>query len=57
MPYVLIKKGTGYVVRNLETGQEFSKKPLPKMRAEAQLRVLQLLESGMLRFKKDRSRK
>ena len=48
MPYELIKKGTGYVVKNKETGKEHSKKPLPKQRAEAQMRLLYGIESGMI---------
>ena len=48
MPYELKKKGTGYVVKNTETGKEHSKKGLPKARAEAQMRLLYGLESGMI---------
>lgn len=47
MPYELRKKGTGYVVKNLATGQEHSKKPIPKARATAQMRLLYGLEHGM----------
>jgi hypothetical protein len=43
MPVALEKAGAGYKVKNLETGKEYSKKPLPKKRAEAQLRVLQTI--------------
>lgn len=48
MPYELRKKGTGYVVVNKETGKEHSKKPIPKSRAEAQMRLLYGIESGMI---------
>ena len=41
MPVALEKAGAGYKVKNLETCKKYSKKPLPKKRAEAQLRVLQ----------------
>ena len=46
MPYDIRKKGTGYVVVNLVTGQEHSKKPIPKARAEAQLRLLRAIQFG-----------
>ena len=48
MPYELVKRGTGYVVKNTETGKEHSKKPIPKARAEAQMRLLYGIESGMI---------
>lgn len=48
MPYALVKKGTGYVVKNTETGKEHSKKPIPKARAEAQMRLLYGIEHGMV---------
>lgn len=41
MPFALEKTGRGYKVKNLESGKEYSKKSMPKKRAEAQLRVLQ----------------
>jgi hypothetical protein len=44
--YELIKKGTGYVVRNMETGKEHSKKGIPKARAEAQMRLLMAIDHG-----------
>lgn len=47
MPYELLKRGTGYVVKNKETGKEHSKKPIPKARAEAQMRLLQAIDHGM----------
>lgn len=46
MPYDLIKRGTGYIVKNIATGKEHSKKPIPKARAEAQMRLLQGIEHG-----------
>lgn len=48
MPYDLVKSGTGYKVKNLETGQFHSKKPIPKARAEAQMRLLYGIEHGMV---------
>lgn len=53
MPLELKKKGTGYVVRNKESGKEYSKKGIPKARAEAQMRLLNAIEHGM----KPRSKK
>lgn len=40
MPYEVVKSGDGYKVRNKETGKTYSNKPLPKARAEAQMRAL-----------------
>lgn len=48
MPYEVRKKGSGYVVVNTATGKEHSKKPIPKQRAEAQMRILYGIESGMI---------
>lgn len=48
MPYELRKEGTGYKVINKETGKEHSKKPIPKKRAEAQMKLLYGIESGMI---------
>lgn len=48
MPYEIAKKGTGYVVKNTETGKEHSKKPIPKERAIAQMRLLYGIEAGMM---------
>ena len=54
MPYQIVRKGTGYVVENKETGRQYSKKPQPKSRAESQMRLLQGIEHGMIpRKKKD----
>ena len=46
MPYKLKAEGMGYKVVNTATGREHSKKPIPKSRAEAQLRLLQAIEKG-----------
>lgn len=54
MPYDLRKKGTGYIVVNTATGKEHSKKPLPKARAEAQMRLLYGIEHGMVPRNKDK---
>jgi hypothetical protein len=43
MPYVLMKSGAGYKVMNKETGKHYSKKPIPKSNAEAQMRLLELI--------------
>ena len=48
MPYDIRKKGTGYVVVNTATGKEHSKKPIPKSRAESQMRLLYGIEHGMI---------
>lgn len=48
MPYELMKRGSGYVVKNLATGKEHSKKPISKKRAEAQMRLLYGIEKGMI---------
>jgi len=48
MPYEVKKKGSGYVVKNTETGKEHSKKGIPKKRAEAQMRLLYGIEQGMI---------
>lgn len=48
MPYELVKKTGGYVVKNKETGREHSKKPIPKARAEAQIRLLRGIEHGLV---------
>lgn len=45
MPYRLERKGMGYVVKNVESGKVFSRRPIPKKRAEAQLRLLEMIES------------
>ena len=47
MPYELKKKGAGYVVRNKKTGKEYSNKPISKKNAEAQMRLLHLVEGKM----------
>ena len=40
MPYKVVKSGSGYKVKNKDTGKTYSKKPIPKKRADAQLRAL-----------------
>lgn len=58
MPYQLEKIGAGYKVKNISTGAYHSKKPIPKARAEAQMRLLYGIEGGMIpRGKKDDSKK
>ena len=52
MPYALIQRGSGYVVRNMETGFEHSKKPISRRKAEAQMRLLEDIEKGMRGKKK-----
>ena len=44
MPYELKKKVGGYVVKNKETGKEYSNKPISKTKADAQLRLLYMIE-------------
>jgi hypothetical protein len=45
MPYKIVPLGTGYVVKNTQTGHEFSKKGLTKLKAEAQMRLLNMIEN------------
>lgn len=40
MPYAVRKSGSGYKVYNKITGKTYSKKPIPKERAEAQMRAM-----------------
>lgn len=40
MPYHLVKSGSGYKVRNKRTGKTYSKSPIPRERAEAQMRAM-----------------
>jgi hypothetical protein len=42
MPWHLEKSGSGYYVVTTSTGRKHSKEPLPKARAEAQLKALQI---------------
>ena len=44
MPYMLEKLPGGFKVKNKETGKTYSKKPIPKSNAEAQMRLLNLLK-------------
>jgi hypothetical protein len=48
MPYEILKKGTGYVVKNMKTGKEHSKRGIKKERAEAQMRLLRAIEYGFV---------
>jgi hypothetical protein len=38
-----MKSGSGYKVTNKETGKQYSKKPIPKANAQAQMRLLELI--------------
>jgi len=42
MPYEIVKRGIGYKVENKITKKTYSKAPLPKKKAEAQLRALHI---------------
>ncbi|APC46290.1 hypothetical protein HWB05_gp028 [Streptomyces phage BRock] len=42
MPYSVSKSGSGYKVRNKETGKTYSKKPQTKAMAERQLRAIHM---------------
>lgn len=46
MPYKIVKRKNGFVVKNMETGKEYSNKPISKENAEAQLRLLLMIEHG-----------
>lgn len=46
MPYKVAKSGKGFKVRNRLTGKTYSKKALPKKRALAQLRAIQMNSKG-----------
>lgn len=48
MPYQIVKVPGGYKVQNTNTGAFKSDKPIPKTRAEAQMRLLYGIESGMI---------
>ena len=43
MPFRLVKVTGGYFVETISTGRRHSEKPIPKTKAEAQLRLLQSL--------------
>ena len=45
MPYKIFPLGTGYVVKNTQTGHRFSKKGIAKEKAEAQMRLLNMVEN------------
>lgn len=40
MPYTIVKRGTGYKVQKKGSKKVFSKKPMPKARAERQMRAI-----------------
>lgn len=44
MPYELVKKGRGFVVKNKKSEKEYSKKPISKTKATAQMRLLYMIE-------------
>ncbi len=46
MPYGLKKSGKGYKVANKATGKTYSKKALPRKRAVAQLRAIEIHTKG-----------
>ena len=47
MPYTIVKTGEGKgFVKNTKTGKEYSKSPIPLVRAERQERLLRAVEHG-----------
>jgi hypothetical protein len=40
MPYKIVKSGSGYKVKNKETGKTYSKEPMSKAKAQAQMRAM-----------------
>lgn len=46
MPYKIIAVGKGYKIVNVETGKEYSKKPISKEKAMSQGRLLRAIEHG-----------
>lgn len=44
MPYHLQKSGKGYYVITTSTGRKHSDKPISKAKAEAQMRVLEMVD-------------
>lgn len=40
MPYEVVKSGSGYKVKNKESGKTYSDEPMSKEKAEAQKRAL-----------------
>lgn len=46
MPFELVKRGRGWKVKNTDTKKTYSEKPIPKKRAEAQLRLLRAIQFG-----------
>jgi hypothetical protein len=51
MPYKLEKKGKKYSVQNTESGKVFAKSTT-KAKADAQIRLLEMLESRSMKNKK-----
>ena len=46
MPYMLERVGDKGIVKNTQTGKEYSHSPIPINRARKQLRLLQAVEHG-----------
>jgi len=46
MPYRLVKVKGGYFVETISTGRKHSDKPISKLKAEGQLRVLESIKEG-----------
>ena len=46
MPYKIIKRKGGFFVKNVDTGKEYSSRPMTKMDAEAQKRILEAVDSA-----------
>lgn len=45
MPWRIVKEGKGYFVETISTGRKHSKEPMTKLKAEAQLRLLEKKEN------------
>ncbi len=52
MPYKVRKSGKGYKVANKETGKTYSKKPLSKEKADAQMRAIYANTNESVDYKK-----
>ena len=50
MPYHVIKEGRGYFVENKITHKKYSNHPLPKKRAEKQMKAIEISEFGKKHF-------
>jgi hypothetical protein len=58
MPYSIeAAPGGGYRVKNTQTGAYHSKKGIPKVRAERQMKLLYGIEQGMIPRQKKKDRK